>query len=261
MIKGLYTSAAGMLPMPYRQELVTNNLANVNTAGYKQDRAFIRELVTADLYLNEYQIASTGAPPRVVNISPPAFRASVGNSSQVVQTATDFTQGKMEITGVDFNLAIEGDGFFTVQTPDGIQYTRCGNFKMDPDGNLVTAQGHQVQGTAGPLNVQGGKLQVQHNGNVYVDDLLMGTLRISDFEQPYVLTKIGDSLFVPRPGAAGRAADNFTIKQGMLEKANAHPIDQLVAMIELERFFELGQRAIRLQDETLQQAATQIGKI
>ncbi|MBN2287766.1 MAG: flagellar hook-basal body protein [Candidatus Glassbacteria bacterium] len=261
MIKGLYTSAAGMLPLPYQQDLITNNLSNVNTAGYKQDRAFIRELVTADLYLNELQIASTGTPPPMVNIQPPAFRASVGNSSQVVQMRTEFTQGEMEVTGIDYNLAIEGDGFFTVQTPAGARYTRGGNFKMDPDGNLATVQGFQVLGTAGPLNVQGGDFKVLQNGDVYVDNVQVGALRISDFEKPYELNKVADNLFVPRAGATAQAARNFTVKQGMLEKANAHPVDQLVAMIEVERYFEFGQRAIRLQDETLQQAATQVGKI
>ena len=261
MIKGLYTSAAGMLPLPYRQDLVTNNLANANTSGYKQDRAFIRALVTADLYLNEYQIASTGEPPPMVNISPPAFRASVGNSSQVVEMQTDFSQGDLEVTGVDFNFAIEGDGFFTLQTPDGIRYTRGGNFQMDPDGNLASAQGFQVLGTAGPLNVQGGRLKVQENGNIYVDNILSGTLRISDFDKPYELNKVADNLFAPRGAAAARNADNFIVKQGMLEKATGHPIDHLVGMIQLERFFEIGQRAIRLQDETLQKAASQVGRI
>ena len=261
MIKGLYTSAAGMLPMPYRQDLIANNLANANTPGYKQDRAFIRALVDADLYLNEYQIASTGTPPRMVNISPPAFRASVGNSSQVVQMVTEFTQGAMDVTDIDFNLAIEGDGFFTVQTPGGVRYTRGGNFSMDPDGNLVTIQGHQVLGITGPLNVQGGKLKVQQNGDVYVDDIIIGSLQISDFDKPYELNKVTDNLYIPRGGPGARPAENFTVKQGMLEKANAHPIDQLVSMIELQRSFEFGQRAISLQDETLHQAVTQIARI
>jgi len=261
MIKGLYNSAAGMLPLPYRQDLITNNLSNVNTAGYKQDRAFIRELVTADLYLNENQIASTGTPPPMVDISPPAFRASVGDSSQVVQMVTDFSQGAMDITGIDFNLAIEGDGFFTVQTPGGDRYTRNGNFSMNPDGNLATSEGHPVLGSAGPLNVQGGKLKVQENGDVYVDDIMVGTLQISDFPKPYELNKITDNLYAPRGAAAPQPSQNFIIKQGALEASNAYGIDQLVAMIEVERYFEFGQRAIRMQDETLQQAVTQIGKI
>ena len=261
MIKGLYNSAAGMLPLPYQQDLITNNLANVNTAGYKQDRAFIRELVTADLYLNENQIASSGTTPPMVNISPPAFRASVGNSSQVVQMQTEFQQGTLEVTGVDFNIAIKGDGFFTVQTPDGIRVTRGGNFQMNPDGNLATVEGYQVLGTDGPLNVQGGNFKVLQNGDVYINNNLVGTLQIVDFEKPYALTKVSDNLFVPHEGATAQTSENFTIHQGMLERANAHPIDQLVSMIEIQRYFEWGQRAIRLQDETLQQAVGQVGRI
>ncbi|HUU30062.1 MAG TPA: flagellar basal-body rod protein FlgF [archaeon] len=261
MIKGLYTSAAGMLPLSFRQDLVTNNLSNANTAGYKQDRAFIHDLVTADLYLNEHGVASSGQPPRSINVYPPAYTASVGNSSLVVVEQTDFTQGEMDITGNDFNIAIDGDGFFTIQTPQGIRYTRNGYFSIGQDGDLVTAEGYTVLGAGGPINVQGGKLTVQGNGDIYVNNEPRGTLRIDDFPKPYKMTKIGDNLFTAEGGGAGKTSENFKVRQGMLEKANAHPVDQLVKMIEIQRMFELGQRAIRMQDETLQQVITQVGRV
>ena len=263
MIKGLYTSAAGMLPLQYRQDLVANNMSNTNTAGYKQDRAFVRELISADLYLNEHQIASTGQKPKLVNVMPPAFSASVGNSSQVVQEITDFSQGPLEVTNNALNMAIEGDGFFTIQTPNGIQYTRNGSFSINEDGQLVTAQGNPVLGTGGPINVQGSIINVLDGGGIAVDGFERGSLRITDFDQPYKMTKVGDNLFVPESGGAGRNADpdNYKVRQGMLEGANAHPLDQMVKMIEISRQFELGQRAIRLQDETLQQAVSQAGRV
>ncbi len=261
MIKGLYTSAAGMLPLQHRQDLVANNLSNTNTAGYKQDQAFVRELVTADLYLNENQIASSGQRPPMVNISPPAFRAAVGDASQVVQQYTDFSQGAMEVTGNALNLAIDGDGFFTVQTPAGFQYTRNGSFSINGDGELVTSQGHVVMGEGGPINVSGGTINVLTNGGIAVDGNVRGNLRITDFPKPYEMTKVSDSLFVPAGGGAGQDAENFTVNQGMLEGNNGHSLDQMVKMIEISRMFELGQRAIRLQDETLQQAVTQAGRI
>lgn len=262
MIKGLYTSAAGMLPMQYRQDLTTNNLSNSHSAGYKRDRAFVRELVTADLYLNVDKIASTGARPQMVDVSPPAFRAAVGDASQVVQEQTDFSQGPMQVTGNDLNMAIQGDGFFTVDTPQGLRYTRDGTFGINQDGNLVTQQGYEVQGEGGPINVSGGGIiSVTRDGAVSVDGVVRGNLRITDFQQPYEMTKISDSLFVPEDGGAGQDAEDFTVHQGMLEGSNAHPIDQMVTMIELSRVFELGQRAIRMQDETLQQAVTQAGRV
>jgi flagellar basal-body rod protein FlgF len=261
VIKGLYTSAAGMLPLSFRQDLMTNNLANSSTAGFKRDRLFIHDLITADLYLNENQLASTGERPRTISVSPDAFSASVGNSSQVIEERTDFSQGAMDVTGNDFNLGIEGDGFFTVQTPQGIQYTRNGFFNVGANGSLVTAAGFPVLGTAGPINIQGRKFTVLRNGDVYVDNELRGRLRIVDFPKPYKLTKTANDLFTPQGGAAGQAAQNFKVNQGMLEKANAHPVDQLVQMIELQRLFEIGQRAIRMQDETLQQAISQVGRV
>ena len=261
MIKGLYTSAAGMLPLAYRQDLIANNLANVNTSGYKQDRAFVHELINADLYLNEYGIASTGQPPRLINVMPPAYRAAVGDASQVIVHQTDFTRGKIEVTGNDLNLAIDGDGFFTVDTPQGVQYTRSGYFSINADGELVTADGYTALGEAGPINVQGGKLSVQNNGNVLVNGEIRGSLRITDFDKPYRMTKTADNLFISEAGDAGQAAEDFLIKQGVLEQANSHPIDQMVKMIELLRLFELNQRVIRYQDETLQQAVTQIGRV
>jgi flagellar basal-body rod protein FlgF len=261
MIKGLYTSAAGMLPLQHRQDLVSNNLSNTNTAGYKQDQAFVRELVSADLYLNENQIASTGQRPQMVNISPPAFRAAIGDASQVVQQFTDFSQGPMEVTGNALNLALEGDGFFTIQTPAGLQYTRNGSFSINEDGELVTSQGHAVMGEGGPLNVSGGTINVLTNGQVSIDGNVRGSLRITDFPKPYEMTKVSDNLFVPQGGGAGQDAQNMTVNQGMLEGNNGHPLDQMVKMIEISRMFELGQRAIRLQDETLQQTVTQAGRI
>jgi len=258
MIKGLYISAGGMLPFNHRQELVANNLSNSNTAGYKQDQAFVRELITADLYLNENQIASSGQRPPMVNVSPPAFRAAVGDSSQVVQQFTDFSQGPMDVTGNALNLAIQGDGFFTIQTPNGIQYTRNGSFSINENGELVTNQGHSVLGQGGPINVSGGTINILEGGGVSVDGFQRGSLRITDFDKPYKMTKVSDTLFVPAAGGAGRNADaqDFTVHQGMLEGANGNSLDQMVKMIEISRQFELGQRAIRLQDETLQQAVT-----
>lgn len=261
MIKGLYTSAAGMLPLAYRQDLVANNLANVNTSGYKQDRSFVHELINADLYLNEHGIASTGQPPRLVNVMPPAYRAAVGDASQVIVHQTDFTRGKMEVTGNDLNLAIDGNGFFAVDTPQGVQYTRSGYFSINADGELVTADGYTVLGQAGPINIQGGKPIVQQNGDVQVNNVLRGTLRITDFGKPYRMTKTADNLFTPEAGAAGQPVEDFVIRQGVLEQANSHPINQMVEMIEILRLFELNQRAIRLQDETLQQAVSQVGRV
>ena len=260
MIKGLYNSAAGMLPLQYQQNLTANNLANSNTAGYKYDRAFVRELVTADLYLNEHQIASSGEKPATVEVMPPAFRASVGNSSQVVQQVTEFAQGSMEVTGNDFNVAIEGDGFFSVQTPNGIQYTRNGMFHVNGDGNLVTSEGHEVQGNDGPINVDGGKMQIQENGTVLVDGLERGVLQITTFQPPR-LTKTSDSLYVPEAGSAGQDSENFIIKQGMLENSNANVIDQLVSMIELNRNFEYGQTVLKNQDQSLKELVTEASRV
>ncbi|MFH1068500.1 MAG: flagellar hook-basal body protein [Candidatus Glassbacteria bacterium] len=262
MIKGLYISAAGMLPLSYRQDLTSNNLANTGTSGYKQDRAFVRALVDASLYLSENGFATSGQPPQMVNISPPAYSAAVGRAaSQVVEERTDFSQGPMEVTDNDFNLAIHGDGFFTVQTAQGTQFTRSSNFGINNNGNLVTSEGFVVLGTGGPINVQGSKLTVQRNGDVLVDGIQRGTLRITDFPKPYKLLKTQDNLFVPEGGGAGQTAQNAVVRQGVVEGANGHPIDQMVQMIEISRMFELGQRAIRLQDETLQQAVTQAGRI
>jgi len=261
MIKGLYTSAAGMLPLAYRQDLVANNLSNANTSGYKQDRAFVQELINADLYLNEHGIASTGQPPRLVNVMPPAYRAAVGNASQVIVQQTDFTRGEMEVTGNDLNLAIDGDGFFSVDTPQGVRYTRSGYFSINANGELVTADGYAVLGEAGPINIQGGKFTVQKNGDVFINNEMRGSLRITDFGKPYRMTKIADNLFVPEAGGAGQDAEDFMVRQGVLEQANSHPIDQMVKMIEILRLYELNQRAIRLQDETLQQAVTQTGRV
>jgi flagellar basal-body rod protein FlgG len=171
---------------------------------------------------------------------------------------TDFTEGVLEATGRDLDLAIQGDGFFAVQTPNGEAYTRNGSFSLSPSGQLVTSENYPVLTDGGPLTVQGGKLTVTATGQVSVDNAALGTLRIVDFADPSQLKKINGSLYAAPTGAAPTPASPIVVRQGYLEKSNVDVMKEMAEMMESYRMFETGQRLIQIQDESLGKAVNEL---
>lgn len=241
MIKGLYISKAGMLPRQRQLDIVANNLANMNTVGYKKDQVFIRHL------LDSVQ--------------------AVTNENEMVLTRdeaqTDFSPGSLFETGNPLDLAIVGEGFFVIQTPEQNLYTRNGNFTLDGRGRLVTADGYPVMGSGGEIQLAGGDISFGEDGSLMVNGQAVDKIRVVRFEDPSQLTKIGGTYFTEeRMGMAEDInPDKLQLRQGYLEGSNVTGIEEMVKMIELYRQFQMAQKAVTTQDQTLEKLINDGGRL
>ena len=241
MIKGIYHAAAGMLPRMNQQETVGNNLANVNTTGFKADSRYFRTALNNKLL----QGGTDGSPMMQLN----------RDDSSLL---TDFAQGSLSETRNPLDIAIQGDGFFVIESGETISYTRNGNFAVNADGELVNNRGLKVVGEEGPLRLSGGSVVIRNTGAIVVDGRTIGTIKIVDFEQPYTLRRNGYGYFVPDPLVDGFTPEMIDIRQGFLESSNVEPIKEMIQMIELNRNYESCQKAIQAQDDTLKMAVNDI---
>ena len=246
MIKGIYTSEASMRPKMARMEVIANNLANINSTGFKKDRVFFE-------MLQESGAASDGRNDL---------------TGIVMRQSVDLTPGSLQPTGNTFDLALEGSGFFAVETPHGLRLTRNGHFHLAPDGSLVTAEGFRVQGENGDLVVpnieklQQGSITVNEAGELLSDREPLARLKIVDVARPDQLRKDHESLFIPAPDQPTVTIphDQRHVRQGFLEESNVDGIEEMIAMIELSRSFETDQKIIQSQDATLDRSM-EIGRV
>jgi flagellar basal-body rod protein FlgF len=249
MIKGIYTSALGLLPLQKKIEVIANNLANVNTTGFKRDNAFANELISASQLFRDGTI-----DPTEKDISE--------------QTTTDFSQGTLQETGNPLDLAIDGQGFFAVQTNEGLKLTRDGSFTLSTDGTLVTRNGDPVMGTSGSIRIddiqelQKSQLVIGRDGVVKAGNKIYGQIQIMSPADLNDLSKAGQNLYSLKTDTVPGQVDPsmFSVRQGFLEGSNVNPIDEMVAMIQIQSNFEAGQKAIQSQDTSLGQA-NQVGQV
>lgn len=227
MERGLYIAASGMLAEMVRQDQIANDLANASTPGYKADRSTQRSF--AELLL---QNQNTGAPI-----------GGLGMGVEIDSVVTDLSPGPLRQTGEPLDLAIEGEGFFAVNTPEGVRYTRNGQFTVSAEGTLTTSLGAEVQGAGG------GPVRVAADGSVNPRDV--GVFAVPDAQ------KVGDNLFTG--GAQGQAAGR--VRSGALEGSGADPARSMIDLIASFRSFEAGQRVLRTIDDTLEKAANRVGSV
>jgi flagellar basal-body rod protein FlgG len=226
MERGLYIAASGMLSEMQRQDLIANDLANAATPGYKADR-------TAQHSFEEMLLASREG--REIG--------QIGSGVQIASQVTDFSPQGTRETGEPLDFAITGEGFFGVQTADGVQYTRNGRFLADGEGRLTDQLGNLI------LSGAGAPIQVGADGTV--DARALGVFAVTDAR------KAGDGLFT---GTAGGTAAG-TVRSGALEESGVDPARAMVDMIASLRAFEAGQRVITTIDSTLQKASNDVGRV
>ncbi len=249
MIRGIYTSALGLIPLQKQLEVIANNLANVNTTGFKRDDAFTNQLISA----NELFKNGTVDP---------------GESNLKEQTYTDFSQGPLQQTNNPLDVALSGTGFFAVQTGQGVMLTRDGSFTLSTDGTLVTRDGYQVMGLNGPIrisdiqNLQSSHLVIDQNGVVKAGNQIYGQIEVVTPTNLAELAKAGSNLYEMKNGGMLEEVNPSVtqVKQGYLEGSNVNPIDEMVAMIQLQSNFEAGQKAIDSQNTSLSDA-NQVGQV
>lgn len=257
MIRGLYTASAGMQVEMIRQESIANNLANVNTAGFRRDLAVMEARKGMSIArTNNATSADPIGPTRKVQIG------TLGNGVLVNRIVKDFTQGDLRQTDNPFDLALQGKGFMAVQSPaDGkTYYSRDGQFTKDKDGFVVDKSGNKLMGQNGPI-VATGQMAVSVDGTVRMNGKAVDRLQLASFPDADAdLAKHGDTLFDYTGGAAPEPADKLEVHQGMLEGANVNSVQEMVSMISVMRQYEANSKALQAQDETLGRAVNDIAK-
>jgi flagellar basal-body rod protein FlgG len=267
MIDGVKKMARDMSVKVLRQELVANNLANVNTPGFKTQRAFttvLKQSMGAEAgRMNEAGAASTGpaAPEALAGEGLVASKAVAVDGEKTTDIYTSFEQGRIEYTHRSLDLAIDGEGFFVVDTPYGERFTRSGSFTLTQGGLLATYSGNLVIGEGGPIAIQGGEIEVTPDARVVVDGEEVDTLKIVTFSAPENLTRSGNTFASTTEPYNGVDFAETQIVQGALERSNVNPIDEMVEMIALHRGFEADQQSIRLQIDASKKLLERVGDL
>ena len=243
MIKGLYTTAAGMYPRNLDEEVAANNLANINTTGFKKDAGHFKKLLDSQL----------------------ALAAQLGKNmsdEDVQEVLINFSQGTLAETNNPLDVAIQGDGFFVVQTPDGEKLTRDGHFQLDNTGNLVSSDGFPVMGSSGLISLMEGDVSINQRGEIYQDDVMIDQLKVVDFPRPYPMRKDGENLFsLTRNVKEKEVNEEVVVRQGFLEGSNVNPISEMIRLITISKTFQAGQKALQSQDRTLDKAVNSVGRV
>lgn len=241
MIPGLYTAIAGMMNQQTMMEVIANNLANAGTTGYKRD-----------------ELSFGGVLNDLMGPVDPYNRLTLDEFT--AQFTTDFSLGPIRYTGKALDLAIDGDGFFVIQHPGGIRYTRDGNLLTNDNGLLVTAEGYPVLGQQGTITLPSTQdVYVDNEGQITINGRVIDKIMIVDFPKPYQLIKGGNNTFINQGQAPFDSSAR--IRQGYLEMSNANPVYEMVKMIEAMRVYEAYQKTIQLFNDTLEQTNSQLGKI
>lgn len=255
MIRGLYTSGLGMTTQMKRLDVISNNLANVNTAGYKKNDAIVSSFP-------EMLMTKINDTNNNVKIPTPIGRVTLG--TQVDEIYTNFTQGAFVRTDEKFNLAIQGDGFFVINTPNGDErYTRDGSFVIDTNGQLKTQEGNSVMGQNGVLTLgenfltQISEVFIDEGGTVNINGEYIDTIRMVNFEDNNALQKIGDNLY---QGNGNQVAFEGKLVQGYVEGSNVNPVTAMVDMITVSRTYEANQKMIQVHDTLMGKAVNEVGK-
>ncbi|MCX6138843.1 MAG: flagellar basal-body rod protein FlgF [Ignavibacteriales bacterium] len=255
MIKGIYTSGMGMRPRMLRMEVIANNLANINTTGYKKENLFVSMMDNVGQAATSAQGTATAA----------------GNIDLVGLDArqyTDYSEGGLHQTNNPLDLALQGPGFFAVETPRGVRYTRNGNFTVSIDGTVVNTDGHPLLGKDGKIQIPdvqklgSNDITIKENGELTIGGKMVSRVRIVDFQDLTQLKKDGASLFhtSEREKEVDPSQGHTTLRQGFLEESNVGGIDEMIEMIDMNRFFESDQKMIQTQDASLQRA-NEIGRL
>lgn len=253
-MKELYTALAGAVAREKQLAIVTNNLANANSVGFKKDSTLFEvRPPEADL-----KTMARSADPGLNLPTPRQWIPGNQESVRIGGTTTDFSTGSLRETGATVDFALEsrkagqGAAFFAVQTPQGTRYTRAGNFALNEKKEVLTRQGDRVLAKGGqPLTMDGANVRVNGNGEVMANGGTAGALGLVYIERPERLQKVGNDLFAlgqAQPRAV-TPADGVVVRQGYLEMANVNIVDELVRMIDLQRSYEAFQKTIQTMDD------------
>ena len=269
MLRGIYTGANGMIAQEARMDNIANNLANVDQTGYKRDLTIFKAF--PDMLIRRINDDGLGIVPAGSYDTMPIV-GKMGTGVEVNEVYTLFDQGSLQRTENNTDLALEGRGFFVIQTERGERYTRNGAFTVNQEGVLMTHNGEPVLGENGIIRLQHNNFTINERGEVMVngaisleprdpvsmtgndwqDPQVIDRLRVVDFENIREIRKEGDSMYreTPESGPALPAGE-FKVLQGFIEKSNVNVVREMVDMIEVQRSYEANQKTVQAHDQTV----------
>jgi len=258
MQDSMYSGLFGALTNEHRLNVIANNLANVNTTGYKADKLAFQDTMThfAHERIMQPVLSLRDKPlfPEAVHMARP----------RIAESRIDFTQGSMRKTDSPFDLSIAGEGFFKVRTPNGDYYTRNGNFMKRADGTLVTSQGFMLLADGGEITIpDNARITINEQGQIFADNEVAGQIQLVNVGDPKQLEKYGQNLYKLRDKAdTGEVAVPLesAIIQGYLETPNVNVVEEMVNMIEAHRAFESYQKVISGTQELDEKAIQRVGR-
>jgi len=244
MVNGLYTARNGMMLLQEMLDNTSHNLSNANTTAFK--KSLMASITQVDIRRND------------------ELKLHQDEDHIMSENYIDYAQGSMIMTDNPLDLALENSGFFEVETQNGVRYTRNGSFTRNAMGQLVTLQGNKVLSDEGlPIDLQDATVfSVSPNGKVYADGQLAGKLAIVDFaNKREELGREGYNLYYSKNNATPHQAIDTTVRQGFLESSNVSVVDSMVEMIRFHRNYEANQRSVTSEDDTLNKAVNDIGRV
>lgn len=258
MRDSLMNAMFGAMSNEIRMNQIANNLANVNTTAYKRDKVAFHD--TFLRFAHDYMVDARPSL-RDKDMWP---KADLMAKPRLADQKTDFSQGSLQMTGNPLDLALVGDGFFRVRTPDGDYMTRNGSFRLNSEGALVTEQGFEVLGEGGPINIPAGTtaVTVDSAGQVRADNDVVGVLELVDVDDKRQMQKIGNNLYQldPQGTAAEVPPDGLSVEQGFLEKPNVEVVTEMVDMIETQRVHEMYSKMMQGTSQIDEKLITTVGR-
>lgn len=269
MSKGIYTAVSGAIAQSQKLDTIANNIANVNTPGFKRDAQVFKE------YLTSYEKQPTTIEVPRIPASIESFYDMNGGDKSYVDSAgtfTDFSQGSMKATGNPLDIAIEGSGLIEVSTPQGVRFTRSGSFTLDSEGRLVTKQGYPVlkqAATVGEdpasreIRVSSPNITVSYSGEIIDAGQSLGKFSVLNIGNRDGLQKQGNGLFTVRENIDPQLsiAEDYKVQQGFIEASNVNAVREMTDMIATSRLFESTQKAIQAYDQMTGKLINEVPKL
>ncbi len=262
MIRSLNTAEKAMHIQQTRIDTLANNLANVNTSGFRQILTRVSELGTG-------KIKNAGSEDMLrdglnkLKRSPGLADNWVQTNPLILSQATDMRRGPIVSTGRQTDVAIMGSGFFALETAGGERYARSGSFTINSAKQMVSPDGHKILGEGGPITLDGESFSIENDGSVMVDGSKVGKLKIVDFSDATKMEHQSGSLLKAPEGMEPQvlSADQVVVAQGHLEGSNVNPIDTLVSMITAQRAFEIQQKVLTTEDDMLSKSVNKLPQV
>jgi flagellar basal-body rod protein FlgF len=239
MDSGLYAASTALVSRTQALDTIANNLANASTVGFRAERNVFSSV-----------LANAGGPAQ----SP--FGQAANRFGILSGTTVDQSQGALDKTGNELDVAIEGSGYFVVQTADGPMYTRNGSFQVSTHGQLVTASGDAVMGDRGAINLLPGPVAISPDGTISSNGAVEGKLKVVEFPHDTAFTSMGNTYY-SAPEDSVEPAKNSSVRQGMLESSNVNPVEGMIQLVSAQRTAEMMQRTLSMYSNEMDKTAAQ----